>query len=37
MNNIFNILKWDAQRNLNLLRKAVDKGEECIKLIGEGN
>lgn len=26
MNNIFNILKWDAQRNLNLLRKPVDKG-----------
>lgn len=25
MNNIFNILKWDAQRNLNLLRKPVDK------------
>lgn len=27
MNNIFSILKWDAQRNLNLLRKPVDKGE----------
>lgn len=26
MNNIFNILQWDAQRNLNLLRKPVDKG-----------
>ncbi|KAG5682753.1 hypothetical protein PVAND_012086 [Polypedilum vanderplanki] len=25
MNNIFYILKWDAQRNLNLLRKPVDK------------
>lgn len=25
MNNIFAILKWDAQRNLNLLRKPVDK------------
>lgn len=27
MNNIFHILKWDAQRNLNLLRKPVDKGK----------
>lgn len=26
MNNIFHILRWDAQRNLNLLRKPVDKG-----------
>lgn len=28
MNNIFHILKWDAQRNLNLLRKSVDKGRQ---------
>lgn len=28
MNNIFSILKWDAMRNLNLLRKSVDKGKE---------
>lgn len=27
MNNIFYILKWDAQKNLRLLRKKVDKGE----------
>lgn len=27
MNNIFSILKWDAMRNLNLLRKSVDKGK----------
>lgn len=25
MDNIFGILKWDAQRNLNMLRKPVDK------------
>ena len=25
MNNVLNILKWDAQRNLQLLRKPVDK------------
>ena len=31
MNNIFNILKWDAQRNLNLLRKPVDKGTLMIQ------
>jgi neprilysin len=30
MNNIFHILKWDAQRNLNLLRKNVDKGKRSI-------
>lgn len=28
MNNIFHILKWDAQRNLNLLRNPVDKGKD---------
>lgn len=28
MNNIFSILKWDAMRNLNLLRKSVDKGKQ---------
>ncbi|GAB0091434.1 Neprilysin-1 [Sergentomyia squamirostris] len=27
MNNIMHILKWDAQRNLQLLRKAVDKNK----------
>lgn len=25
MNNILYILKWDAERNLNMLRKPVDK------------
>lgn len=32
MNNIFSILKWDAMRNLNLLRKTVDKGINAISL-----